>query len=131
MSSVPIKLNVAESTDRLDSWAASAGAYFSYPITARWRTRWQGLGRVSQWRILFPERIYAGELPEDLFSSRHVHDIFAPTTISIFDFRRLITCNLRWFARVVSTFNTLTFGSVGEYRFLVLVRVRTAILRNG
>ena len=38
VSSVPIKLNVAESTDRLDSWAASAGAYFSYPITARWRT---------------------------------------------------------------------------------------------
>ena len=35
VSSVPIKLNV---TDRLDSWAASAGAYFSYPITARWRT---------------------------------------------------------------------------------------------
>ena len=34
VSSVPIKLNVAESTDRLDSWAASAGAYFSYPITA-------------------------------------------------------------------------------------------------
>lgn len=28
VSSVPIKLNVAESTDRLDSWAASAGAYF-------------------------------------------------------------------------------------------------------
>ena len=38
VSSVPIKLNVAESTDCLDSWAASAGAYFSYPITARWRT---------------------------------------------------------------------------------------------
>lgn len=36
--SVPVTQSVAESTDRLDSWSASAGAYFSYPITARWRT---------------------------------------------------------------------------------------------
>ena len=38
VSSVPVTLSIAESTDRLDSWSASAGAYFSYPITARWRT---------------------------------------------------------------------------------------------
>lgn len=38
VSSVPVTQSVAESTDRLDSWSASAGAYFSYPITARWRT---------------------------------------------------------------------------------------------
>lgn len=38
VSSVPVTLSIAESPDRLDSWSASAGAYFSYPITARWRT---------------------------------------------------------------------------------------------
>ena len=38
VSSVPIRLNISESIDRLDSWSAYAGGYFSYPITSRWRT---------------------------------------------------------------------------------------------
>ena len=109
MLSVPIKLNVANRRIVWTVGPGSAGAFHHIrlrhadgPVAS--------LGRVSQCYESFSLNGYTlGSCRRTCFRSRHV-TYFAPTAISTFDFRRLITCNLRWFRESRRYLNTLTLG---------------------